>query len=162
MAQLEVLVQYTCVCSSVKHVSSLRCLWSITYFFPITCKTLIDFLKPWSCHRAAPPHSPLVYTYLAGAPRPWQQLVLRFGWELITPWWSPAKRRGGFFKGSKLRFSLFRTGKSDSMRRVISSMCRVCVCHQQSSLVPPPNLEITSVPLHLMNSPLLDVLILPK
>lgn len=79
------------------------------------------------------PPSPLslvVYTYLVSAPRPWQQLVLRFGWKLITPWRSPAKKREGFLKGVNwgclFWVTLFRTGKSDSMCRVMCSMCRVC------------------------------------
>lgn len=91
--------------------------------------------------------------YLFNAPRPWQQLVLRFGWELITPWRSPAKKEGMVLKGRKLRFSflvsLFLMGKSNSMRCVICSMCGGC--HQQSSLVPLPKLEITSVLLDLMD-----------
>lgn len=136
---------------SVKPVPLLRSLWSISCFLlshvnPYWFLWTLSGQKVLSCtpQGSLPPKPlpPLVYTYLVSAPRPWQQLVLRFGWELITPWWSPAKRRGGGLKGVNWGFlfwvTLFCTGKSDSMRRVICSMCRVCVCHQQSSLVLSP------------------------
>lgn len=81
-------------------------LWSISCFLPSPVNSWWSLWTP-SCQKlqsctpqGSPPPSPLpplVYTYLVSAPRPWQQLVLRFGWELITPWWSPAKSRGGFF-----------------------------------------------------------------
>lgn len=133
-------------CFFLSHVNSYWFLWTLP------CQKV-----PICAPQGSPPPSPLpplVYTYLVSSPRPWQQLVLRFGWELITSSWSPAKRRAGFLKGVKWGFlfwvTLFHMGKSD--RRVICSMCRVCVPPAVFSA--PLTLEITSVLPHLMNSPL--------
>lgn len=126
--------------------------------------TLIDFFEHCHfrrygavAHRAA--HHlllspPLVYTYLVSAPRPWQQLVLRFGWELITPWRGPAKRRGGFFKGSKLRFSFLGYFILYGQIQLHASCDLFHVsCVPPAVIFGPLTLEITSVLLDLMNSP---------
>lgn len=71
-------------------------------WFLCTCQMLQSCIP--TEHLLLYPHS--FYLYLVNAPRPWQQLELRFGWELITPWRSPAKKEGMvFLKGRKLRFS---------------------------------------------------------
>lgn len=106
-------------CLLLSHVNSYWFLW-----------TLSGGAESVFAPHGSPPPSSLslvVYTYLVSAPRPWQQLVLRFGWELITPLRRPAKKRVGILKrvkwGCLFWVTLFRRGKSDSMRRVICSMC---------------------------------------
>lgn len=109
-----------------------------------------------------PPSPPLAHAYLVSAPRPRQQLVLRFGWELITPWWSSAKRRGGFFfflKGVNWGFSFW--GYFISYGQIQLHPCDVwcvpCVARVPPAVIsglldPGNNFRLTS--LDLMNSPL--------
>lgn len=61
-----------------------------------------------AAHQASLPGEWFTHVHVQPAsPRPWQQLVLRFGWELITSLWITARMRARFLKRSKVRFSFF-------------------------------------------------------
>lgn len=76
----------------------------------------------------------LVYTYLV-PPDPDSSWCWGLGGSSLLLGGALPKRRKGFLKGVNWGFlfwvSLFCTGKSDSMRRVICSMCRVCATSRQ-------------------------------